>query len=131
MPARFALSLTMCQTTFSVMPFPQTEPLRLTHRNTLPSPTPAAVVHSSIAAFTQSGTRSQLLPALQAQQNAAWQFETEPRIYKSTRELGGSLMPAFRQTLTDSEIDTLIDYTGKRHENAMLVKPTPVAIAAK
>src|SRR5260370_42263240 len=31
--------------------------------------------------------RSQLLPALQAQQNAAWQFETEPRIYKSTREI--------------------------------------------
>jgi hypothetical protein len=25
-------------------------------------------------------------------------------------EFGGSLMPAFRQTLTDSEIDTLIDY---------------------
>jgi hypothetical protein len=25
-------------------------------------------------------------------------------------KFGGSLMPAFRQTLTDSEIDTLIDY---------------------
>jgi hypothetical protein len=40
-PARFALALTMCQMTFSVMPLPQIEPLRLTHRKTRPSPTPA------------------------------------------------------------------------------------------
>src|SRR5664279_2733782 len=40
MPARFALAFTMCQITFSVMPLPQIEPLRLTHRKTRPSPTP-------------------------------------------------------------------------------------------
>ena len=29
-------------------------------------------------------------------------------------KFGGSLMPAFRQTLTDSEIDTLIDYIASK-----------------
>ena len=38
MPARFAQSFTMCQTTFSVTPLPQIEPVRRTHRNTRPSP---------------------------------------------------------------------------------------------
>jgi mono/diheme cytochrome c family protein len=33
---------------------------------------------------------------------------------KGRIKFGGSLMPAFRQTLTDSEIDTLIDYIASR-----------------
>src|ERR1035441_7455046 len=46
----------MCPTTFSVMPLPQIEAVRLTHRNTRPSAMSAALVHSSTAALTQSGT---------------------------------------------------------------------------
>src|SRR5215831_10408446 len=42
--------------TFSVMPSPQTEPFRLTHRNSRPFVTGADDAHASTADFTQSGT---------------------------------------------------------------------------
>ena len=56
MPARFAEYFTICQTTFSVIPSPQIEPERFTHRNSRPSAMAAARVHSSRVALTQSGT---------------------------------------------------------------------------
>ena len=59
--SRYAVTLaaqlfTTCQITFSVMPSPQTEPFRLTHRNSRPSVIGADVTQMSIADFTQSGT---------------------------------------------------------------------------
>src|ERR1035441_2604811 len=56
MPARFAEYFTICQTTFSVIPSPQIEPERFTHRNSLPPVMAAAWVHASRVALTQSGT---------------------------------------------------------------------------
>lgn len=56
MPAFLAHSLTTCQTTRSVTPFPQVLPARQTHRKTRPSVTPADTSHESMTFLTQSGT---------------------------------------------------------------------------
>ena len=55
MPALAAEFFTTCQMTFSVMPFPQTEPILVTQRKTRPSIIAAAINQPSIAALTQSG----------------------------------------------------------------------------
>ena len=56
MAACLAQSLTTCQTTRSVTPFPHVLPARQTHRERRPSLTPADVSQESIAILTQSGT---------------------------------------------------------------------------
>src|SRR5215471_1039153 len=56
MPALAAELFTTCQITFSVTPLPQTVPLLVTQRKTLPSVIDAAVNQPSIAVLTQSGT---------------------------------------------------------------------------
>ena len=55
-PTVAAYFFTIWQTTFSVMPPPQIEPVRLTHRNTRPCTMAAVAAQSSSATFTQSGT---------------------------------------------------------------------------
>ena len=55
-PGAAAAAFTTCQITFSVMPEPQTDSFRLTHRNSRPSVIATDVTHSSTADFTQSGT---------------------------------------------------------------------------
>lgn len=51
-----ALSLTTHQTTFSVVPVPQTDPLLFTQRKTRPLDIPAIATQSSTADLTQFGT---------------------------------------------------------------------------
>ena len=51
-----AAAFTTCHITFSVMPVPQTDSFRLTHRNSRPSVIAADATHSPTADFTQSGT---------------------------------------------------------------------------
>ena len=53
-------SFTTCQITFSVMPSPQTVPVRLTQRNNRPSAIGADLIHASMADFTHSGTCARL-----------------------------------------------------------------------
>ena len=55
-PIFAAYSFTTCQTTFSVIPSPQTVPARQTRPNSLPFVAPASFSQSSIVRFTQSGT---------------------------------------------------------------------------
>ena len=71
----------MCQTTFSVMPLPQIEAVRLTHRNTRPSAMPAALVHSSNRARVKNYERVEEL-AIQGhhfrnfvEQEGCWYWE--------------------------------------------------------
>ncbi len=53
--SRAARPFTTCQITFSVMPSPQTVPVRFTQRNTCPSRIGAEITHASTAVLTQSG----------------------------------------------------------------------------
>ena len=55
MPTRSAQALTTYQTTFWVMPSPQTEPFLRIDRNTLPLRTGALSVQVSTVLFTQAG----------------------------------------------------------------------------
>ena len=50
-----AAARTTSQTTFAVIPSPQTRPALLIARKTGPRVSPAATVHWSIAVFTQAG----------------------------------------------------------------------------
>jgi len=62
-PIFAAYCLTICQTTFSLIPWRQAVPVLQTHRKILPFVTPAARDHSSITLFTQSGTGSSDVPS--------------------------------------------------------------------